>query len=571
MFSKSQRWLLILILLLAAFSAFLVTNSALHPTAAAYSAGPPAGYTRAPGEEPEACAECHVPEGGTGSGQISINVPSTYVPGQTYQIAVTSTNPDPSRRRWGFELTALDPADEKAGNLQSINPLTQVITGGPGGARQYIEHSASGTFPGQTGGAQWVFNWTAPPTNVGPVTFYAAGNHANNDGNTSGDLIYFTVNQSQPAAPTPPVVSFSTTAYSVNEIENFLSITVNRAGDTSVPVTVKYSTSDATDVNFNCNPNTAGQITGAASRKCDYHIASGRLRFVAGETSKQIVLSVINDVYVESGEHLTISLSSPTGASLGSPSTADVIITDNDMDTPGQPNPIDGTGFYVRMLYVDLLSREPDPAGFAGWVHRIDFCGQPGEPPPPCDRVTVGGDGFLRSAEFFDREFFVIRLYRTGLGRILFYDDVGDLAYVSGFLTSGDLELNKQELVSEIMSRPEFGNIYNALGNAQFVDRLIQTAAVTIATADRDAWVNALNTSSKTRAVVFREISERPEVSNKYLHEAQVVSCYYGFFTRNPDGAYFTYLQRLDNGEITLGDLANAFINAAEYRQRFGP
>jgi Calx-beta domain len=569
MFSNSQRWLLILILLLAAFSALLVTNSALHPTAAAYSAGPPAGYTRAPGEEPEACAECHVPEGGTGSGQISINVPSTYVPGQTYQIAVTSTNPDTSRRRWGFELTALDAADERAGNLQSINALTQVITGGPGGARQYIEHSASGTFPGQTGGAQWVFNWTAPPTNVGPVTFYAAGNHANNDSNTSGDLIYFTVNQSQPAAPTPPVLSFSNATYSVNESQDFLSITVNRSGDTSVPVTVKYSTADGTDVNFNCNPATAGQITGAASRKCDYHIASGRLRFAAGESSKQIILSIINDVYIESAESLTLSLTSPTGATLGSPNTATVTITDN--DTPGQANPIDNTGFYVRMLYVDLLSREPDPAGFAGWVHRIDFCGQPGEPPPPCDRVTVGGDGFLRSAEFFDREFFVIRLYRTGLGRILLYDDVGDLAYVSGFLTSGDLELNKQEVVSEIMSRPEFGNIYNPLSNAQFVDRLIQTAAVTIASADRDAWVNALNTSSKTRAVVFREISERPEVSNKYLHEAQVVSCYYGFFTRNPDGAYFTYLQRLDNGEITLGDLANAFINAAEYRQRFGP
>jgi hypothetical protein len=68
-----------------------------------------------------------------------------------------------------------------------------------------------------------------------------------------------------------------------------------------------------------------------------------------------------------------------------------------------------------------------------------------------------------------------------------------------------------------------------------------------------------LNGSTKTRAQVFRELSERSEVSAKYLHEAQVVSCYYGFFTRNPDAAYFTFLQRYDNGEITLGDLANAF------------
>jgi Calx-beta domain len=362
---------------------------------------------------------------------------------------------------------------------------------------------------------------------------------------------------------------FSATAYSVNEGSPFVVINVRRDTGTAFPATVKYLTSDATDVNFNCNPSTAGQMTGAASRKCDYHIASGRLRFAPGESAKNIVVSIVNDVYVEDLESFTISLTSPTGAGVSIPNTATIRIIDD--DTPGQPNPIDNTGFFVRMLYVDLLSREPDPAGFDGWVHRIDFCGQPGEPPPPCDRVTVGGDGFLRSAEFFDREFFVLRLYRTAFARILRYDDVGDLAYVSGFLTTADLELNKQELVSEIMSRPEFTGIYNGLNNSQFVDMMLIKADIILDDFNaRDAWISALNNGTKTRAVVFREISERPEVSNKYLHEAQVVSCYYGFFTRNPDGAYFNYLQRLDSGEINLGDLANAFINAAEYRQRFG-
>lgn len=199
----SHRWLLVVILLLAAVAAFLVTETALNPTVGAFSAGPPPGYTRAPGEEPEACAECHVSSGNTGSGQISITVPPTYVPGQTYQITVAHTNSDPTRLRWGFQLTALDTSDEKVGELQNINPvLTQIITGGPGGNRQYIEHAAGGTFINQTGGASWTFNWTAPPTDVGVVTFYAAGNQANNDANTSGDFIYFTFASSQAAAPT---------------------------------------------------------------------------------------------------------------------------------------------------------------------------------------------------------------------------------------------------------------------------------------------------------------------------------------------------------------------------------
>lgn len=203
MSNQVQRRLVILIVLLVSVAVFVVANSILNPTVGAYSSGPPPGYSRAPGEEPEACAECHLSSGDPGSGQISITVPPTYVAGQTYQITVTHTNPDSTRRRWGFQLTALDPADEKAGELQSTSVLTQVITGGPGGNRQYIEHTSSGTFIDQQGGASWTFNWTAPGTDVGPVTFYAAGNHANNDGNTSGDFIYFTFNQSQPAAASP--------------------------------------------------------------------------------------------------------------------------------------------------------------------------------------------------------------------------------------------------------------------------------------------------------------------------------------------------------------------------------
>lgn len=195
------RFVLLPALLAGALGFFLShdTNQPVH----AFSAGPPAGYTGAPNEEPEACAECHVPDS-AGSGQINIIAPQTYIPGQTYQVSVTNTNADPSRLRWGFQLTVLDNSDEKAGNLQNTDGLTQVLDNqGPGGARQYIEHTAAGTFAGQQMSASWTFNWTAPATDIGPVTFYAAGNHANNDGNTSGDFIYKTFVASSPPSTTP--------------------------------------------------------------------------------------------------------------------------------------------------------------------------------------------------------------------------------------------------------------------------------------------------------------------------------------------------------------------------------
>src|SRR6185369_7491799 len=201
-----RLWLIRFIVVTSAVAGlfgFLLSHDSGTPPVHAFSAGPPAGYTAAPGEEPEACAECHVPSD-AGTGHLTITAPQTYVPGQTYQITVTHTNSDPTRLRWGFELTALDTSDEKAGELQNINPLlTQIIQGGPGGNRQYIEHTAGGTFINQTGGASWTFNWTAPPTDVGVVTFYGAGNQANNDGNTSGDYIYKTFVTSAPFSATP--------------------------------------------------------------------------------------------------------------------------------------------------------------------------------------------------------------------------------------------------------------------------------------------------------------------------------------------------------------------------------
>jgi glucose/arabinose dehydrogenase len=196
-----QLKLAVAALFLIAGAALLVTNNFTNRTVHAFSAGPPAGYTRAPGEEPDACRECHLPQD-AGAGSIRVNVPPTYAPGQTYQLSVVHANASQTRRRWGFQLTALDDTNLKAGTLStSGDGLTQVLNNqGPFPSRQYIEHTSTGNFDSQTGGATWTFNWTAPPEDVGPVTFYAAGNHADGNGNSDGDEIYFTFATSAPAA-----------------------------------------------------------------------------------------------------------------------------------------------------------------------------------------------------------------------------------------------------------------------------------------------------------------------------------------------------------------------------------
>ncbi|HEX8560716.1 MAG TPA: PQQ-dependent sugar dehydrogenase [Pyrinomonadaceae bacterium] len=193
---------LLALLVFAGFTAaLLLTDNAANPHARAYSSGPPAGFTRAPGELD--CSDCHTtPAQSTGT--ITLGVPDRYTPGQTYDITVTHATADPTRVRWGFEMTALDGADQKAGSFAPADDLTRVVNGeGPFPSREYVEHTSKGTFPGRQDGAGWTFRWTAPAEDVGPVTFYVAGNQANGDGGSSGDNIYFSFASSTYQAPAP--------------------------------------------------------------------------------------------------------------------------------------------------------------------------------------------------------------------------------------------------------------------------------------------------------------------------------------------------------------------------------
>jgi uncharacterized repeat protein (TIGR01451 family) len=261
-----------------------------------------------------------------GTGRISITAPQTYVPGHTYPVTVTHTNADPTRLRWGFELTVLDNAsDEKAGELQGIDGTTQVLNNaGPGSARQYIEHTAVGTFVGQQNGASWTFNWTAPSTDVGPVTFYAAGNQANNDGNTSGDYIYRTFVASAPASSTAD-----------------FALSVDPASRSVVPGGVAVYTITATPLagfTGQVNLTTSGLPAGTADA---FNPASVNITDAGSKTS---VLSLGTGLTTPVGNHSvninaqsgSIIHSAPAMLNVVSPSSADLSVTKTASPNPGQ-------------------------------------------------------------------------------------------------------------------------------------------------------------------------------------------------------------------------------------------
>ncbi len=379
--------------------------------------------------------------------------------------------------------------------------------------------------------------------------------------NNANDFIVTAPNPrhgSSPFTSCGGTIQFSSSSYPVGEGDGRVNITLTRGGDTTSSASVSFATNDAAGLT-NCNV-----FNGIASPRCDYENTVGTATWAAGDASaKTFSVAIVDDSYAEGTETFTISLNSPSGATLGAQSTATVTIIDNDV-TNG-PNPIDNTNFFVRQQYIDFLGREPDPPGFAGWVSTINNCS--GDT-TQCDRIHVS-QLFLQSQEFQERGYFVYRFYPVAFGRKPDYGEfVPDLASVSGFLDANQLEAAKVAFIAGFMARPAFASMYNSLNNTQYVDMLLNTAGVTLSS--RQAMIDGLNNSTLTRAQVLRQIVESTEVATKYNHQAYAVMEYFGYLRRQPDAFYLQWIQVLDTTNDPRG-MVTGFVTSQEYRNRFGP
>lgn len=115
----------------------------------------------------------------------------------------------------------------------------------------------------------------------------------------------------------PGVFKFSAATYNVSEATSSMNITVQRTGTNLVGgISVNYAV-------------TSGTATGGGM---DYTLAAGTLAFNAGEVNKTFSIQITNDTLAEGPETVLLTLSSPTGgATLRTPSTATLTITDNDL------------------------------------------------------------------------------------------------------------------------------------------------------------------------------------------------------------------------------------------------
>lgn len=174
---KTRTYLLIPLLSVFILAVHLTTHTVSN------NQGAPAGNTGSPFDN-KTCArsQCHNTIATPLTGLITSNIPpSGYVPGTTYTITCSCIQP--GINKWGFQVSPMNASGTLQGTLIITNALTTKIVSG-----KYVTHTASGTAG--TGSKSWSFNWVAPLSGTGNVTFYGAFNFANGNGNSSGDFIH---------------------------------------------------------------------------------------------------------------------------------------------------------------------------------------------------------------------------------------------------------------------------------------------------------------------------------------------------------------------------------------------
>src|ERR1700730_17260235 len=309
--------------------------------------------------------------------------------------------------------------------------------------------------------------------------------------------------------PTPSanVVQFSSSNYSVTEACTTVTVTVTRSGDTSGAASVDYSTSDVT-----------------ATERRAYINAIGTLRFAPGETSKSFVVLINDDSYVEGPETFNVTLSNPSGTTLGTPMITTVTIIDN--ATEPATNVIDDPRNYVCQHYHDFLNRQPDQSGWDFWTNEITTCGAD-QACTELKRINVSA-AFYLSIEFQDTGYLVERIYKASYGdangtstfggshqlpvpviRLKEFlpdtQEIGQGVIVGQGNWQQQLENNKQAFTSEFVQRPRFTTAFpTSMTPAQFVDKLNQNARNPLSQSERDQLVSDLTGGVKTRAQVLR-------------------------------------------------------------------
>jgi hypothetical protein len=236
----------------------------------------------------------------------------------------------------------------------------------------------------------------------------------------------------------------------------------------------------------------------------------------------------------------------------------------------------------VHQQYLDFLNREPDQSGWDYWTSQITQCGT--------NAVCVHNQRIGVSAAFFiELEFqqtgsVVYRMNRAAYGtwpnaptraNVTYAQFNADRAQLVG---GSGLPQSTIDLANSFVQRSQFKTAYpDTIPNADFVNTLFNNANLTGAAnaALRQAAIDAMNNSGKTRAQVLLDVIEIQEFKDREYKPAFVLMQYFGYLHRDPDqGGYDFWLNilqnRLPDDASGYRGMVCAFLTSTEYQLRFG-
>jgi hypothetical protein len=136
------------------------------------------------------------------------------------------------------------------------------------------------------------------------------------------------------------------------------------------------------------------------------------------------------------------------------------------------------------------------------------------------------------------------------------------------------LEDNLRSFAERWVERGKFEERYGSMTNERFVDELTANARLSLAPAERAAFVDDLGRGTLTRGQVLLAIVQNPDFARREEKRALVLLHYFGYLQRNPDDppdnsmAGFNFWLREVEISEDLGRLTRGFMTSIEYVER---
>ena len=263
------------------------------------------------------------PQDGNSNGIATCDIGAYEVVPPDLAISFMSDSPDPVQAGSNliYTIDVVNPGPTTLSNVRMIDTLPAGVTYNNyaetrgGSCSPTAAHTITCNLASLDGNRVWTIYLytTVDPATVGTIANQASASATGIDPDVANNA-----GEESTSVTAAPAASFSVASIEIGESAGEATITVNLSVAPSHTVHIDYASGG-----------------GTATAGSDYAPAAGTLSFGSGQTSKSFNIAISDDALDEPNETIQLSISSPSGGTLGTPAAATLTIADND----GAPSP----------------------------------------------------------------------------------------------------------------------------------------------------------------------------------------------------------------------------------------